>query len=70
LNTVRAARTGGAPVRDGMAELEISVFSRQCRDRRIGAKATLIRETQALEDERNAAKATTIRWQFTAYHAR
>lgn len=52
-----------------MAEIEISVFGRVCWDRRIGDKATLIRETQALEAERNAAKAT-IQWQFTADYAR
>ncbi len=52
-----------------MAEIEISVFGRVCWDRRIGDKATLVRETQALEAERNAAKAT-IQWQFTADHAR
>jgi hypothetical protein len=52
-----------------MAEIEISVFGRQCWARRMGDKATLVRETQALEDERNATKAT-IRWQFTADHAR
>ncbi len=52
-----------------MAEIEISVFGRQCWARRLGDKATLVRETQALEDQRNAAKAT-IRWQFTADHAR
>ncbi len=52
-----------------MAEIEISVFGRVCWDRRIGDKATLIRETQALEAERNAANAT-IQWQFTADYAR
>jgi len=52
-----------------VAEIEIGVFARQCWDRRIGDKATLVRETQALEAERNAAKAT-IRWQFTADLAR
>ena len=52
-----------------MAEIEINVMVGQCWDRRIGDKATLVRETQALEAERNAAKAT-IRWQFTADHAR
>jgi hypothetical protein len=52
-----------------MAEIEISVFDRQCWDRRIGDKATLVSETQALENERNAAKAT-IDWQFTADRAR
>ena len=52
-----------------MAEIEISVFQRQCWDRRIGDQATLVRETQALEVERNTAKAT-IHWQFTAAQAR
>jgi len=52
-----------------MAEIEISVFQRQCWDRRIGDQATLVRETQALEAERNVAQAT-IHWQFTADQAR
>ena len=52
-----------------MAEIEISVFQRQCWDRRIGDQATLICETQALEMERNAAQAT-IHWQFTTQQAR
>ncbi len=52
-----------------MAEIEISVFQRQCWDRRIGDQLTLVRETQALEDERNAAKAM-IHWQFSTDQAR
>ena len=52
-----------------MAELEISVFSRQCWDRRIPDSDTLQRETQALEPKRNAAKAT-IHWHFTCQEAR
>ncbi len=52
-----------------MAEIEISIFQRQCWDRRIGDQTTLIRETQALEAERNAVQAT-IHWQFTADQAR
>jgi len=52
-----------------MAEIEISVFQRQCWDRLIGDQATLVRETQALEAERNVAQAT-IHWQFTADQAR
>lgn len=52
-----------------MAELELSVFERQCWDRRIGDQETLARETQALEEQRNAAHAT-IRWQFTNQVAR
>lgn len=52
-----------------MAEVEISVFDRQCWDRRIPDVDTLARETRALEDQRNAARAT-IRWQFTNPEAR
>jgi hypothetical protein len=52
-----------------MAELEISVFSRQCWDRRIPDIDTLQRETRALETKRNAAKAT-IHWHFTCQEAR
>ena len=52
-----------------MAELEISVFDRQCWDRRIGDEATLQRETRTLEDERNAARAT-VNWRFTSGDAR
>ena len=52
-----------------MAELEISVFDRQCWDRRIGDVATLERETQALENQRNAAH-VTIHWHFTCQEAR
>lgn len=52
-----------------MAELEFSVFDRQCWDRRIGDRDTLARETQALEEQRNAAHAT-VRWQFTTQTAR
>lgn len=52
-----------------MAEIEFSVFSRQCLDRRIGDEATLKREIKALADERNAAHAT-IEWCFTCRDAR
>ena len=52
-----------------MAELEISVFARQCWDRRLGEVETLRAETQALEDQRNAARAT-VHWQFTCQDAR
>lgn len=52
-----------------MAEIEFSVFSRQCLDRRIGDETTLKREIKALEDERNAAQAT-IEWRFTCRDAR
>lgn len=52
-----------------MAELELSVLSRQCLDRRIPDEATLKREVQAFEDERNQAHAS-ITWRFTADQAR
>lgn len=52
-----------------MAEIELSVLSRQCLSRRIGDEATLKREVAALERERNQAQAT-IAWQFTTRNAR
>jgi hypothetical protein len=52
-----------------MAEIELSVLSRQCLDRRIADEATLKREIKEYEDRRNEAKAT-INWQFTSGDAR
>jgi hypothetical protein len=52
-----------------MAELECSVLSRQCLERRIPDEATLLRELQAYETRRNAAKAK-ITWRFTSEQAR
>lgn len=52
-----------------MAEIELSVLSRQCLSRRIPDAAALEREVGAWERGRNAAGAT-IRWQFTAADAR
>lgn len=52
-----------------MAELELSVLSRQCLDRRIPDAATLIGELQADETRRNTAKAK-ITWRFTSEQAR
>jgi hypothetical protein len=52
-----------------MAEIELSVLSRQCLDRRIADEATLKREVKVYEDRRNEAKAT-INWQFTSGNAR
>jgi hypothetical protein len=52
-----------------MAELEFSVLSRQCLDRRIPDEATLIRELQAYEESRNATRAK-ITWRFTSEQAR
>ena len=52
-----------------MAEIEFSVFSRQCLNRRIGDEETLKRQIAALEMERNEACAT-IQWRFTTQDAR
>jgi transposase len=52
-----------------MAEIELSVLGRQCLDRRIADKATLVSEVAAWEAERNAA-ATGIDWRFTTADAR
>ena len=52
-----------------MAEIELSVLSRQCLSRRIGDHATLARETAAWVQERNRAGAK-IDWQFTTADAR
>jgi hypothetical protein len=52
-----------------MAEIELSVFQRECWNRRMGDVATLTRETLALESERNDAQAT-VHWRFTSDDAR
>jgi uncharacterized small protein (DUF1192 family) len=52
-----------------MAEMELSVFSRECLDRRIPDEATLKGEIQALEAERNITHAR-VNWRFTAQDAR
>jgi hypothetical protein len=52
-----------------MAEIELSVFARQCLHRRLATEATLKRELAAVEAARNAARAT-IKWQFTTAAAR
>jgi hypothetical protein len=52
-----------------MAEMELSVFDRQCLNRRIGDEPTLVREVNALESERNTAHAT-INWRFGLDDAR
>ena len=52
-----------------MAEIEFSVLSRVCLDRRIPDEQTLKREIAALENERNQVRAT-INWQFTSNDAR
>ena len=52
-----------------MAEIELSVLSRQCLDRRIDNMASLTSEVQAWEQERNAAGAKT-NWRFDSDTAR
>ncbi len=51
------------------AEIELSVLSRQCLDRRIGDRETLVREVAAWEHGRNAAR-SLIHWRFTTADAR
>lgn len=52
-----------------MVEIEIGVMVKQCLDRRIADKATLISEIAAWERRRNATKAR-INWMFTVDRAR
>jgi len=52
-----------------MAEIELSVLSRQCLDRRIGEVGVLRREIEAWQRKRNAAS-KIIDWQFTTTEAR
>ena len=52
-----------------MAEIEFSVFARQCLNRRIPDELTLKRECAALELERNRVHAS-VNWQFTSRDAR
>ena len=52
-----------------MAEIELSVLSRQCLDRRIPDEPTLVQEVAAWEPRRNAHH-TTIDWRFTTADAR
>lgn len=52
-----------------MAEIELSAVTRQCLDRRIRDKDTLIREVKAWEDQRNS-KVIKVHWQFSTADAR
>ena len=52
-----------------VAECELSVMSRQCLNRRILDKTTLIKALTAWELARNTAE-STINWQFTAADSR
>ena len=52
-----------------MAEIELSVLSRQCLDRRIPDQPTLRAEIGAWEQQRNTER-STIHWRFTTADAR
>ena len=52
-----------------MAEIELSILSRQCTNRRISDKQTLATEVSAWEKDRNKLK-VQINWQFKPDHAR
>ena len=52
-----------------MAEVEISVLTEQCLDRRLGSQLIVKSEVGAWEGERNTIRAT-IDWRFTIPHAR
>ena len=52
-----------------MAEIELSVLSRQCLSRQIADQATLQHEIQTWQTRRNEQSAT-VKWQFTTDDAR
>lgn len=52
-----------------MAEIEFSVLSRQCLNRRIGDEASLVQEINSWVNNRNHSQAT-VNWQFTTEDAR
>ena len=52
-----------------MAEIELSALVRQCLDRCIPDKDSLIREVKAWEDQRNS-EVIKVHWQFTTADAR
>lgn len=52
-----------------MAEIELSVLTRQCLDQRIPDSQTLVKEVRAWEETRNG-KATPVNWRFTTEDAR
>ena len=52
-----------------MAEIELSVLSRQCLDRRIESMAAMRNEVAAWEEARNEEQ-VEVRWQFTTAEAR
>jgi hypothetical protein len=52
-----------------MAETELSVLTKQCLNRRISDRPTLIAEVAAWEHSRNSARGR-VDWQFTTQDAR
>lgn len=52
-----------------IAEIELSHLNRQCLDRRIADKETIIREVTAWNTQRNK-QSTVVNWQFTTADAR
>jgi transposase len=52
-----------------MAEIELSALVRQCLDRRIPDKETMIKEVKAWQDQRNS-EVVKVHWQFTTADAR
>jgi hypothetical protein len=52
-----------------MVEIELSVLSRQCLNRRIPDLDTMKREISAWENQRNAVQAT-VNWRFSVTDAR
>ena len=52
-----------------MAEIELSILSRQCTNRRIPSKKTLAVEVASWEKDRNHAQ-VQINWQFKPDNAR
>ena len=57
------------PRRRPGAEIELSVLARQCLDRRIPDKETLVWEVVAWEEARNA-QGNPVDWRFTTADAR
>ncbi len=52
-----------------MAEIELSVLNRQCLNRCISDKETLIQEVEAWEQQRNQSS-SPVDWQLTTEDAR
>jgi hypothetical protein len=52
-----------------MAEIELGVLARQCLNRRIPDKETLVKEVSAWQKQRNE-QVVKVLWQFTTVDAR